>query len=557
MVKDLSYFLFKAPSLLIPLSIFFWGILNSYLEEKSLGVFFSGFMESGFYLNNFSSYFIPFCSCIGSMVILFSVYYMKSEEISSFSFCLTGFIIFMLLLTSSMNFISMFLGWEGVGIFSFLLIGWFSSRFWASEGSKKAVLFNRISDFFFLFIIVVEMGNPMWSFSIDSSFKSVGLFPLFLLAISFIMSTMGKSAQFLFHPWLTSAMEGPTPVSSLLHSSTMVVAGVYLFLFIQSFLFSGSWSLTLSIIGFSACITLLSSSAWALSQEDVKKVIALSTTSQLSFMMLLIYLNLVELAFLHMVLHGFFKALIFMGSGVAIHSGSNSQDFRSTGLHLSQKSLFLCFMVGNMGLMGFPFMGAFFSKHSFISEMVNQLSGSLFLFMLIFFSFSMTMGYSLKLFFSMKSGGLKLPLKNSGEELKTLLPIKILTLCSLTGGSVMLFESFHSTSHLISLESVGKWNFYFLGFLSLMFIYLFKHSSFSLSYFFSSFSSLTFFAKGKMMKFSGEVGLEKMNLLKALKKSFYVPIYRIFLFQEEKFFSTNFFSIFFSFFLVGFLVNIL
>jgi len=557
MVKDLRYFLFKAPRLLIPLRIFFWGILNSYLEEKRLGVFFSGFIESGFYLNNFSSYFIPFCSCIGRIVILFRVYYIKREEISSFSFCLTGFIIFMLLLTSSINFISIFLGWEGVGIFSFLLIGWFSSRFWARESSKKAVLFNRISDFFFLFIIVVEMGNPIWSFSIDSSFKSVGLFPLFLLAISFIMRTIGKSAQFLFHPWLTSAIEGPTPVSSLLHSRTMVVAGVYLFLFIQSFLFRGRWRLTLRIIGFRACITLLSSSAWALSQEDVKKVIALSTTRQLSFIMLLIYLNLVELAFLHIVLHGFFKALIFIGRGVAIHSGSNSQDFRRTGLHLSQKRLFLCFIVGNMGLIGFPFMGAFFSKHSFISEIVNQLRGSLFLFILIFFSFSITIGYRLKLFFSIKRGGLKLPLKNSGEELKTLLPIKILTLCSLTGGRVILFERFHSTSYLIRLERVGKWNFYFLGFLRLIFIYLFKHSSFSLSYFFSRFSSLTFFAKGKIMKFRGEVGLEKINLLKALKKRFYVPIYRIFLFQEEKFFRTNFFSIFFRFFLVGFLVNIL
>ena len=172
--------------------------------------------------------------------------------------------------------------------------------------------------------------------------------------------------------------------------------------------------------------------------------------------MLLIYLNLVELAFLHIVLHGFFKALIFIGRGVAIHSGSNSQDFRRTGLHLSQKRLFLCFIVGNMGLIGFPFMGAFFSKHSFISEIVNQLRGSLFLFILIFFSFSITIGYRLKLFFSIKRGGLKLPLKNSGEELKTLLPIKILTLCSLTGGRVILFERFHSTSHLIRLERVGK-----------------------------------------------------------------------------------------------------
>ena len=162
-------YLKKAPWVFIPIIFFLWGVLNRFLNSGRLGVFSSGILESGFLLNSFSSYFIPFCSFIGRIVIIFRVYYMKKEELNSFSLCLTFFIIFILLLTSRINFTSIFLGWEGVGLLSFLLIGWFSSRFWAREGAKKAVLFNRITDFFFLFIIIYEMGSPLWAFSLDSS----------------------------------------------------------------------------------------------------------------------------------------------------------------------------------------------------------------------------------------------------------------------------------------------------------------------------------------------------------------------------------------------------
>ena len=182
------------------------------------------------------------------------------------------------------------------------------------------------------------------------------------------MRMMGKSAQFLFHPWLTSAIEGPTPVRSLLHRSTMVVAGVYLFLFLQPFLVRGEWSLALTLTGISASVTLLARSTWAFSQEDVKKVVALSTTRQLRLIMIIIYLNLPELAFFHIILHGFFKAMIFIRRGVSIHSGRNSQDLRNTNMYAHQKTLLLAFTVGNLSLIGFPFLGAFFRKHSLLLE---------------------------------------------------------------------------------------------------------------------------------------------------------------------------------------------
>ena len=132
-----------------PIFTFFWSLLLNYLDMKRRSSILGAFLEIGFDLNKNSSYFLTFCSLIGIMVIIFSFYYIKKEEVNSFSFCLSLFILFIFLLTCRLNIFSMFLGWEGVGLISFLLIGWYSSRFWAGEGSKKAILFNRVTDFFF------------------------------------------------------------------------------------------------------------------------------------------------------------------------------------------------------------------------------------------------------------------------------------------------------------------------------------------------------------------------------------------------------------------------
>ena len=410
------------PWVMIPTFIFFWSFFLNYLDVKRRSSILRGFLEIGFDLNKNSSYFLTFCSLIGSIVIIFSFYYIKKEEVNSFSLCLSLFIIFILLLTSSLNVFSMFLGWEGVGLISFLLIGWYSSRFWAGEGSKKAILFNRVTDFFFLFLIVLEIGTPLWTFSLDSSnfLPHLNFFPFFLLSFTFLLRALGKSAQFMFHPWLTSAIEGPTPVRSLLHRRTMVVAGVYLFLLFHSFLFRRKSFLggTIFLFLIFSTITLLGSSLWAFSQEDVKKVVALSTTRQLRMIIILICLNLPELAYFHMVVHGFFKALIFIGRGVNIHSGRGSQDFRNTNLSLSQKSLTFCFFLGNIGLIGFPFLGAFYRKHSILGE-IGETSKSLILILCLFFSFSLTVGYRMKLLFSAKAS-IRLPLKAGGEEIFTI-----------------------------------------------------------------------------------------------------------------------------------------
>ena len=505
----------KIPLLIITLCFFSWRIFINYEDKNNRAILFPGFLERGYWLNKQSSYFIPFCSFIGSIVIIFRYYYMKKEEVNSFTTCLTLFILFMLLLTSSLNVLSIFLGWEGVGLISFLLIGWFSSRSWAGEGSKKAVLFNRITDFFFLFIIVLEVGSPFWVFSLDSSFQLPSLFPWFIIPITFLISSLGKSAQFIFHPWLTSAIEGPTPVRSLLHRRTIVVAGVYLFLFFHSFFVRGDWDVSLLLFGFLSRITLLGRSLWALSQEDIKKVVALSTTRQLSLIIVLIYFNLPELAFIHIILHGFFKALIFIRRGVCIHSGKNSQDFRDTNLSINQPSLSIRFLLGNLGLMGFPFLGAFYRKHIILLNL--ELGAfSLIIIISVFLSFCFTIAYSFKIFLATKST-IKLSIKRRGEVILTILPLILLLILSLTGGLIENLEYFILNPKILCINALRKFNFFLIIFLRFFILYFAKIKSNFLNFFHSSYFLLILFLKGKLYKYIRDFLGEKLVSLFSLK----------------------------------------
>merc|ERR1711894_829135 len=166
-----------------------------------------GFFKRGIRFNKPSVFFMFFCTGITFSVQIFRIYYLPQSEILLFSIIIYNFMVLMILLTRGINFLSVFLGWEGVGVLSFILIGWFSSREEATKSAKKAILFNRVTDFFF-------KEAPVFGFIVN------------IASFSFILCRAGKSAQFMFHPWLTAAMEGPTPVRSLLHRSTMVVAGV-------------------------------------------------------------------------------------------------------------------------------------------------------------------------------------------------------------------------------------------------------------------------------------------------------------------------------------------
>ncbi|YP_009487508.1 NADH dehydrogenase subunit 5 (mitochondrion) [Lytechinus variegatus] len=296
-------------------------------------------------------------------IMEFSFYYMADDPNGTAFFrLLTIFLLNMLLLTCSNSLFLIFLGWEGVGFLSFLLISWWTTRNDASSSALEAVIYNRIGDiglitFMALSILTLNSWNLteiLSSSNIESSFLPFLLFGL-------ILAAAGKSAQFGLHPWLPAAMEGPTPVSALLHSSTMVVAGVFLLVRTSDlFVLSPSTQSVVLILG---GITALFAASTAIAQHDIKKIIAYSTTSQLGLMVSSIGIGQPILAFFHICTHAFFKAMLFLCSGSIIHSLSDEQDLRKMGgLSKLLPVTSACLALGSLALMGTPFLAGFYSK---------------------------------------------------------------------------------------------------------------------------------------------------------------------------------------------------
>lgn len=295
-------------------------------------------------------------------IIEFSHYYMENDPFNqSFFKTLILFLLFMLLLVSSKRLFLLFIGWEGVGILSFILIGWWFTRRDAKSAALQAIIYKRIGDrgmILFLLLSMIQLNS--WKLNEISLFTQKTNLSKWAL-IGIIIAATGKSAQFTLHPWLPSAMEGPTPVSALLHSSTMVVAGIFLLVRCTPILNTTNWALpTIRILG---SLTALFAARAALTQFDIKKVIAYSTTRQLGIMAFSVGLNLPWLALFHICTHAFFKALLFLCSGRIIHSLKKEQDLRKMGarrtiLPITSRAL----TVARLALCGIPFLAGYYSK---------------------------------------------------------------------------------------------------------------------------------------------------------------------------------------------------
>ena len=306
---------------------------------------------------------------ISLLVHIYSIGYMSQDPHNQrfFSY-LSLFTFMMIILVTANNLLIMFIGWEGVGVCSYLLVSFWFTRIAANQSSISAFLTNRVGDCFLtigMFIIIWSIGNLDYT-TIFSISPYINENIITLIGICLLIGAMAKSSQIGLHVWLPMAMEGPTPVSALIHAATMVTAGVYLLMRVSPLLEYTSITLTLCL--WVGAITSVFSSLIGLFQQDIKKVIAYSTMSQLGMMVIGVGLSSYNIALFHLINHAFYKGLLFLAAGSVIHSVADNQDFRKYGGLIKFLPLtYSVMLIASLSLVAFPFMTGFYSK-DFILE---------------------------------------------------------------------------------------------------------------------------------------------------------------------------------------------
>jgi NADH-ubiquinone oxidoreductase chain 5 len=311
---------------------------------------------------------------VSSLVHIYSIGYMSHDPHNQrfFSY-LSLFTFMMIILVTSNNFLLMFVGWEGVGVCSYLLVCFWFTRIWANQSSLAAFLTNRVGDMF----LTIGMILILWSFGNIDYATVFSLAPFMnenivtIIGICLLIGAMAKSSQLGLHVWLPMAMEGPTPVSALIHAATMVTAGVYLLMRTSPLIEYSSTVLIMCL--WLGAITTVFSSLVGLFQQDIKKVIAYSTMSQLGMMVIAIGLSSYNIALFHLVNHAFYKALLFLGAGAVIHAVGDNQDFRKYGGLISYLPLtYSVILIASLSLVAFPFMTGFYSKDLILESAYGQ-----------------------------------------------------------------------------------------------------------------------------------------------------------------------------------------
>jgi len=372
---------FVSISALLSLMLFYQVIVNGYESNVIIATWInSGTLDVNWSIkvDALSSVMLVVVTLVSSLVHIYSIGYMSHDPHKPrFMAYLSLFTFAMLTLVTSDNFLQLFFGWEGVGLCSYFLIGFWFKKDSANAAAIKAFVVNRVGDFGFalgIFLIFYLFGTVNYSevfqqvpqiIDKELLFLGIRIKAIDLICILLFIGAMGKSAQIFLHTWLPDAMEGPTPVSALIHAATMVTAGVFLVVRCSP-IFEYS-PLTLNIITVVGMTTAFFAATVALVQTDIKKIIAYSTCSQLGYMFIAAGVGAYNVAMFHLFTHAFFKALLFLGSGSVIHSFKDEQDINQMGaVYKKLPYTWILMIIGTLALTGFPLLSGFYSKDAII-----------------------------------------------------------------------------------------------------------------------------------------------------------------------------------------------
>ena len=441
-------------ALLLSLSLFYNVVSTGVVYKLTMGdwiVVDSLNISWSFCFDSLTSIMLIVVTFISTLVHLYSTEYMEYDpHLPRFMSYLSLFTFFMLILITANNFLQMFVGWEGVGLSSYLLINFWFTRIQANKAAIKAMLINRVGDFALL-LAIFAIYFVFNSLDYDTVFSLTPLMldykilvggikipALDMICLLLFFGAMGKSAQLGLHTWLPDAMEGPTPVSALIHAATMVTAGVFL-LARCSHLFEYS-QLALNFIMFIGSATAFFASTTGLFQNDMKRVIAYSTCSQLGYMVFACGLSSYEVGIFHLSNHAFFKALLFLGAGSVIHAVADEQDMRKMGgLRNLLPFTYSIMLIGSLALMGFPFLTGFYSKDTILEVAYAKYTiWGHFSYYLGTFAAFFTAFYSIRLLFLVflaEPNGHKISILNAHEgSWRMTFPLFILSIFSISIG---------------------------------------------------------------------------------------------------------------------------
>ncbi|YP_002889390.1 NADH dehydrogenase subunit 5 (mitochondrion) [Cephus cinctus] len=383
-----SFFFFFIGMVMFFVSLFF--LMNKYIYMLEWNIISLNSVDIYmlFMFDWMSLLFMSFVLFISSMVLIYSFDYMKEDlSFNRFIMLILLFVFSMLLMIMSPNLISILLGWDGLGLISYCLVAYYQN-IKSYNAAMLTVLMNRFGDTGLMMSLSIMYYMGSWNLMLYNWVD-------FLVIMLVCLAAFTKSAQIPFSSWLPAAMAAPTPISSLVHSSTLVTAGVYLVIRFNDLLMMSGLNELILIL---SVLTMFMAGVSANWEYDLKKIIALSTLSQLGLMMAILSLGGVKLAYLHLLTHAMFKALLFMCAGVIIHSMKNFQDIRFMGsmVYIMPYTM-MCFNVANLSLMGMPFLAGFYSK-DLILEQLMFMGESLIIMFLFYISIGLTVSYTLRMF---------------------------------------------------------------------------------------------------------------------------------------------------------------